>query len=502
MKTFNKLNTFNKSGAAGTLYHIFLFAFTLACGWLVSSLLDSAMESGGEAALKTALILAAVLLIGLPVIFILRRGLGRLMRADRQSFREKLYSDIIERRISVDSTGELDVKLSNDADTVAEYYQTALPTAIEGALTMLGSAVLLCLSHLWLGLILFGLSLVQLLPTVVYEKWAKDIYEQTDYAEEVYDGWLIQGCDGLSTLKSYKRENWFIQKLEGISDGMVRAGVRAEQAGTVETVVFQFVDGILRYGSYVIMGLFVLYGGLRVADTPVLIVLSGYLFGSVNYILEAMQKRFEYSVAKKQLAGSAVADPEKPQGALLELSGVCKTYDDKQVLKDISLTVNSGERVLVCGQNGSGKSTLLKIALGFVSADKGDIRIDTDITAFALQEEADLTLSGAELLDDLIKENAVDGEAARRHLAGFDITAEILEKPLSEWSMGQRKKFYLASAFAKPAELLVLDEPTNHLDSAALDYLYNLISAYKGAVLAVSHQSDMPVKWDKTLMLG
>lgn len=367
---------------------------------------------------------------------------------------------------------------------------------------MLGSVVLLCLSHLWLGLILFGLSLVQLLPTVVYEKWAKDIYEQTDYAEEVYDGWLIQGCDGLSTLKSYKRENWFIQKLEGISDGMVRAGVRAEQAGTVETVVFQFVDGILRYGSYVIMGLFVLYGGLRVADTPVLIVLSGYLFGSVNYILEAMQKRFEYSVAKKQLAGSAVADPEKPQGALLELSGVCKTYDDKQVLKDISLTVNSGERVLVCGQNGSGKSTLLKIALGFVSADKGDIRIDTDITAFALQEEADLTLSGAELLDDLIKENAVDGEAARRHLAGFDITAEILEKPLSEWSMGQRKKFYLASAFAKPAELLVLDEPTNHLDSAALDYLYNLISAYKGAVLAVSHQSDMPVKWDKTLMLG
>lgn len=321
MKTFNKLNTFNKSGAAGTLYHIFLFAFTLACGWLVSSLLDSAMESGGEAALKTALILAAVLLIGLPVIFILRRGLGRLMRADRQSFREKLYSDIIERRISVDSTGELDVKLSNDADTVAGYYQTALPTAIEGALIMLGSVVLLCLSHLWLGLILFGLSLVQLLPTVVYEKWAKDIYEQTDYAEEVYDGWLIQGCDGLSTLKSYKRENWFIQKLEGISDGMVRAGVRAEQAGTVETVVFQFVDGILRYGSYVIMGLFVLYGGLRVADTPVLIVLSGYLFGSVNYILEAMQKRFEYSVAKKQLAGSAVADPEKPQGALLELSG-------------------------------------------------------------------------------------------------------------------------------------------------------------------------------------
>lgn len=496
------MKAFNKSGVAGTLYHIFLFAFTLTCGWLVSSLLDSAMESGGEAAPKTALILAAVLLIGLPVIFILRKKLSELMRADRQSFREKLYLDIIERRISVDSTGELDVRLSNDADTVAEYYQTAIPTAIEGALIMLGSAVLLCLSHLWLGLILFGLSLVQLLPTIVYEKWAKDIYEQTNYAEEIYDGWLIQGCDGLSTLKSYRRENWFIQKLEHISNGMVRAGIRAEQAGTVETVVFQFVDGLLRYGSYVIMGLFVIYGGLKVTDTPVLIVLSGYLFGSVNNIVSAMQKRFEYTVARKQLAEVNNTTPEKPDGALLELSGICKAYGDKDVLKDVSLTVRNGERVLVCGQNGSGKSTLLKIALGFVTADQGDIRIDTENIAFALQEEADLTLSGAELLQDLVKENAVDGGAVRRYLAGFDINEEILEKPLSEWSMGQRKKFYLASTFARPAELLVLDEPTNHLDSTALTYLYELISAYQGAVLAVSHQSDMPIQWDRTLMLG
>lgn len=496
------MKTFRKSGAAGTLYHIFLFVFTLTCGWLVSSLLDSAMGANVESALKTAWILTAALLVGLPAIFVLRRKLGSLMRADCQSFREKLYSDIIRRKISIDSTGELDVRLSNDADTVAEYYQTAIPSAIEGILIMLGSVVLLCLSHLWLGLILSGLSLIQLLPSVIYEKWAKDIYEQTNDAEELYDGWLIQGCDGLSTLKSYRQEDWFIRKLEGISDGMVRAGVRAEQAGTVETVVFQLVDGLLRYGSYVLMGLFVLYGGLQVTDTPVLIVLSGYLFGSVNNILSAMQKRFEYIVAKNNLAEADAANPQKPDGALLVLSGICKSYGDREVLKNISLTVRGGERVLVCGQNGSGKSTLLKIALGFVTADKGDIRLDSHNTAFALQEEADLALSGAALLEDLIQEKAIDGEAARRHLAAFDITGEILEKPLSEWSMGQRKKFYLASAFARPAGLLVLDEPANHLDSAALAYLYKLVNTYKGAVLTVSHQTDMSVKWDKTLMLG
>lgn len=125
------MKAFKKSGIAGTLYHIFLFVFTLTCGWLVSSLLDFAMESNGEAALKTAGILAVLLLVGLPAIFVLRRKLGAIMRADRQSFREKLYADIIGRRISIESIGELDVRLSNDADTVAEYYQTAIPSAVE-----------------------------------------------------------------------------------------------------------------------------------------------------------------------------------------------------------------------------------------------------------------------------------------------------------------------------------------------------------------------------------
>ncbi len=495
------MNSFKKSSFWGTLYHLFLFAYTLICGWLVSALLDSAIESDGGAALRATLYLTTILVIGLPVIYIFRKTLGHFLRSDRQNYREKLYGDIIRHRINVESIGELDVRLSNDADTVAEYYQSSLPSAVEGVGIMLGAALLLCRAHLLLGLLLFALSFLQLLPTVVYEKWAKEIYKQTNDAEENYDSWLIQGCDGLATLKSYKQEDWFAKKLDSISDGMVKAGFRAEKAGTVETIVFQFVDGALRYGSYVIIGLFVLYGGLNVSDTPVIIILSSYLFGSVNSLLDTMQKRFEYQVAKKQLAESPIPELQCTDRALLEVSHIHKTYREEPVLNDVSLSVRDGERVLISGPNGSGKSTLLRIVLGLIPADGGTVFVGTGKIAFAMQEEADITLTGIELLDDLLKEKAVNSNIMQECLCGFEITESILEKPLLEWSMGQRKKFYLASAFARDAELLILDEPTNHLDAKAQEYLYKLIIGYRGAVLAVSHQTDMPVEWDNVVAL-
>lgn len=495
------MGCFKKSGAAEALYHLFLFAFTLCCGWLVSALLDAAMAADGAAALRLSGRLAAILAAGLPAVYLWRRALGSVVRDDRQRWREKLYADIISRRIPVDSAGQLDVRLSNDADAVARYYQHSLPSAVENAGIMLGAALLLCRAHLLLGLILFALSLLQFLPAAVYEKWAKEIYEQTSRAEERYDGWLIQGADGLSTLKSYRREDWFLSKLEEISGGMVKAGVRAERTGAVETVVLQLVDGLLRYGSYVIIGLFVWYGGLSVSDTPVLAVLSGYLFGSVDSLLTALQNRFEAQAAKGHLKKCARGAIHPPDGAVMAVSHIQKRYGDKTVLDDISLTVQRGQRVLISGPNGCGKSTLLHILLGILPADSGTVFADTEKTAFALQEEAALTLTGIELLDDLRKENAVDAGKMREYLSGFQLTDEILNKTPAEWSMGQRKKFFLAAAFAKETALLVLDEPANHLDGQALEYLRGLIDRYGGAILAVSHKADMPVKWDRILVL-
>lgn len=495
------MNSFRRSGAAEVFYHFFLFAFTLGCGWLASTLLDAAMESDISTALRTSACLSAVLAVGLPVIYFWRKALGRMVRDDRQDFREKLYEVVIDRRLTVENTGELEVRLTRDGDTVAEFYQSSLPAAIESGGIILGATVLLCRAHLGLGLLLFGMSLLQLVPTVTYEKWAKEIYEQTSDAEEDLDSWFVQGYNGLSTLKSYRQEDWFLDKVEKNTDSMIRAGFRAEQTVSIQSVILDFVDRILRYGSYIIMGLFVLFGWLEVSQTPVLIVLSSYLFGSVGTLLSAFKKCAEYQAAKKHLAEIDLPVPEKTKQAMIRASCVSKRYGEKAVLEDVSLSVQSGERVLICGKNGSGKSTLLRIMLGLLPADAGEVAVGTDRIAFALQEEANLTLTGEELSGDLLKETAVNETQLREYLYGFEITDELMKRPLSDWSMGERKKFYLAAAFARGGEVLALDEPTNHLDGAAKKYLNGLIAAYSGTVLAVSHREDLPVEWDQVITL-
>ncbi len=507
------MKTFKKSCLFGTFYHIFLFIFSLLCGYFVSLLLDSGMEKDMQDAVRLSVYFMVVFLLGLPLIYFGRRKLGKVLRAERQLFREKLYRDMIERRIGVDSVGEMDVRFSNDADTVAGYYQDTVPSMVEGVGIMVSVTILLCRTHLILGLLFLGLSLLQILPSMVYEKWAKEIYEQTDDAEENYDSWLVQGCEGITTLKAYSREEWFAEKLSEISDGMVKVGFRAEQTGAVETIVFQFVDGILRYGSYVIMGLFVLYGGLAVSDTPVLIVLGSFLFSSVEHLLVGLQKRFEFQVADRHLEEvglkfwTELAEREnlfktkKENLAVLEVSGLSKKFGDKSIFSDISFAVHKGERVLVCGANGSGKSTLLRVILGLLPADGGSIVADLKDISFALQEEADLELSGNEIAGDLVEENVLEWEGFKKYLDGFRITQEIMEKPLCEWSMGERKKFFLAAAFARGGKLLLLDEPTNHLDAEALEYLCDRIADYPGAVLAVSHKADFPVKWQQVISL-
>ena len=95
------------------------------------------------------------------------------------------------------------MRLHMDARTVTEYIQDVLPKVLEGCAIIVGSTLILCSIHALVGGLLLAMGFLQLIPTLVYEKWAKSIYEESVGSEADYEGWIAEGAEGLRTLKAY-----------------------------------------------------------------------------------------------------------------------------------------------------------------------------------------------------------------------------------------------------------------------------------------------------------
>lgn len=490
---------FGPSVGLGICCQLAEYGVKLLCSLLLAQLLTQVMDGTLSPIYPWASGTLLLLVVSVGPLFLLRRAYERAVGRDGQRFRETLYAGILSRELEVASRGELEVKLRRDTQAILKFVQRSCPQAVGGTVIWVGSALLLCHTDGRVGLLFFALNLVQLLPILVYETWTKRIHNETCQAEEADSAWLLEGYHGAHVLKCYGAQSWYLARFCNLEQAVMRWGYRAEGAVTVEDVVFKAIDSLLNYGSYVILGLFVLYGGLSAAKLPLLVLLAGTLFSSVNAVFTWWLDRAEYQAACQRLNWMQREDQEEPpeEPVLLSCAEVEKSFGDKKILSGISLDISRGEHVLLRGKNGSGKSTLLRILLGLERADAGTVLRRSD-PAYALQEEAQTTLTVGELTEQLEKTPGMDSKALHRHLVGFQLM-ECMDQPLAQLSGGQQKRFFLAAALAKDSQLLVLDEPTNHLDRESVAYLTQVLQDYPGAMLVCTHTAWTALRWDKIL---
>ena len=161
---------------------------------------------------------------------------------------------------------------------------------------------------------------------------------------------------------------------------------------------------------------------------------------------------------------------------------------ERTLLKDVSFSLQEGEKVGVIGINGMGKSTLLKIIAGVEEPDQGTVITGSHVKIAYLEqtpslEDADSILKSA-LKGLEIQDGAVEGEAkSMLHQLGF---ADV-SQPVKYLSGGQKKRVALVHVLLQPVEILILDEPTNHLDSEMSAWLEDYLARFRGAVLMVTH---------------
>lgn len=175
---------------------------------------------------------------------------------------------------------------------------------------------------------------------------------------------------------------------------------------------------------------------------------------------------------------------------------VRKAYGPRTVIDGLDLRVLRGDRLGIVGANGAGKSTLLRLLTGQDQPDSGEIRIGTALSVVTLDQQR-RTLDPTRTLADTLTGGGgdmVQVGSEKRHVIGymkdFLFRPEQARTPVSALSGGERGRLMLACALARPSNLLVLDEPTNDLDLETLDLLQEMLDAYAGTVLLVSHDRD------------
>lgn len=202
---------------------------------------------------------------------------------------------------------------------------------------------------------------------------------------------------------------------------------------------------------------------------------------------------------------------------ILECKNLCKSFGRKQILKDVSFEIDSGDILAFIGPNGSGKTTTIKLILGLQKIDKGEVLINgfniesdfvkaiSKVGAIVESPDVYMYLSGWQNLKLIAScyEGITDEKI--KEIVGFVGLEKRINDKVSKYSLGMRQRLGIARALLNDPNVLILDEPTNGLDPEGIkdlrDLLKKLAKTGMGVLISSHNLAELESFCNKVLII-
>jgi thiol reductant ABC exporter CydD subunit len=512
----------------------------VAQAWLLADVVAGAFLGGkGLGQLQAQLIG----LLGL----VLARSLlawGSELAASRSSARAKsqLRAALLERlavlgldRSRRQRSGELAILATRGVDALDGYFSLYLPQLLLAVIVPLVVLVVVLFED-WISALIIAatIPLIPLFMALVGASTRERMERQLRTLERLA-GHFLDVVAGLPTLKVFGRAKAQAAAIGEVTDRYRRNAISTLRVTFLSSLILEIVATISVALVAVAIGLRLMSGQLDLRTALFVLVLAPEAYLPLRQLGANYHASAEGMAAAQQVF-AVLEEPEVPRGTGIEVpdpaehdlvvEGLRVAYPDRgePALDGVSLRVGAGELLALVGPSGCGKSTLLSVLLGFISPERGSVRVggvdlaDLDPDAwrsrlawvpqrphlFAVSIAENVRLGRSDACDEEVQAAIVNAGLAEVVAALPQGAQTVLGERGAGLSAGERQRIALARAFLRDAPLLLLDEPTANLDGQTEHEVLQAIRRLSRGrtVVLVAHRPALVGLADRVLSLA
>ncbi len=548
MKIFRRLMSFAKRYKLyffiASFSTILLALFSVLSPYiLINTVDDYILTKDKEGLLNYTLLMLGVLLIEVLLQFTFIYFANWVGQHIIRDIRAKIFRHILQFKMSFfdkNSVGKLVTRVVSDIETIAAFFSNGVFTILSDILKMFAVTIIMLFLNWQLALITLLILPFLVYATKVFQVAIKATFQEVRNQVANLNGFVQERVTGMKIVQLFNRENIEYQNFKEINQKHKKAYIKAIW---YYSVFFPIAEILSSIG----IGLIVWFGGGQaIKDTGISVgMIMGFIqfaqmlfrplrqiadkFNQLQMGIVAGERVFKVIDTQSTIAKNGSVVAEKLKGDIVFDNVRFSYIKDEEVLKGISLTVNSGQTIAIVGATGAGKSTIINLINRFYEIDSGIISIDgVSIARYnleSLRDQVAIVLQDVFLFSDSIlnnitlKNTAISEEEVVAAAKQIGIHEFILSLPggyhynVKErgamLSSGQRQLIAFLRAYVSRPSILILDEATSSVDSHSeqmIQFATEKITKGRTSIviahrLATIKQADKIIVMDKGLIV-